>query len=182
MVAPTNTYNSPVELTLGNVPADIDTPEGLYRELLDIHNAIEGLITFSGDENVDLAQEVTVSVAVGGKVRATLTVHISSNSAHGVTGENVGTEDFATEAIGGVALLATLLTNASTSSESVSTADASAAPGAYSQTQIQEIVDLVNDCKATINTFIATDYNGFITNKFNSLLAKIKTALQMNTV
>lgn len=209
MGAPTNTYNSAAELALGNVPSDIDTPEGLYRELLDLHNAIEGLVTFTGEENtsliqevtavaaligkaitnlnasvranLDVAQEVSISIALNGKVRANLNIHVKSKSAHGVTGENVGTEDFATELIGGVALLSTLLTDAPTSSEAVASADASVAPVAYDQTQMQEVVDLVNECKAVINTFIGTDYNDFITDKFNSLLAKLKTAKQMNT-
>lgn len=57
MAAPTNTYNSLTDLGLGQVPM-VDDPI-LYEELLDIHNAIEKLLTSSdaGDtraENVRL--------------------------------------------------------------------------------------------------------------------------------
>ncbi len=44
MVAPTNTYDSDILLDLGHVPdVDVENPDSLYRELLDIHNAIEAL-------------------------------------------------------------------------------------------------------------------------------------------
>jgi hypothetical protein len=45
MPAPINTYDSNTELALGNVP-DIDDPV-LYEALLDIHNAIEAILTSS---------------------------------------------------------------------------------------------------------------------------------------
>jgi hypothetical protein len=45
MGAPTNTYDSNTELSLGQVP-DVDDPQ-VYRALLDIHNAIENLLTNS---------------------------------------------------------------------------------------------------------------------------------------
>tara|TARA_R110000744_G_scaffold372015_2_gene483382 strand:+ start:18789 stop:19253 length:465 start_codon:yes stop_codon:yes gene_type:complete len=44
MAAPTNTYNSPTSLNLGQVPNDIED-ESVYIALLDIHNAIEAILT-----------------------------------------------------------------------------------------------------------------------------------------
>ena len=43
MTAPTNTYNSTTDLSLGNIP-QVDDPE-MYQALLDLHNAIEILLT-----------------------------------------------------------------------------------------------------------------------------------------
>lgn len=47
MTAPINTYNSPTDLNLGHVPEVAD--ESLYNALLDIHNALEILLTSSDD-------------------------------------------------------------------------------------------------------------------------------------
>ena len=47
MAAPINTYDSPTDLNLGQVPTELD--EALYRDLLDIHNALEILLTASDD-------------------------------------------------------------------------------------------------------------------------------------
>lgn len=44
---PTNTYNSLTDLSLGNIP-QVEDPE-VYRALLDLHNAIEILLTSSDD-------------------------------------------------------------------------------------------------------------------------------------
>lgn len=44
MATPINTYDSPTNLNLGQVPTSIDNEE-LYRDLLDIHNALEILLT-----------------------------------------------------------------------------------------------------------------------------------------
>ena len=41
-IAPNSTYNSTTDLSIGKIP-QVDDPE-LYRELLDIHNAIESLL------------------------------------------------------------------------------------------------------------------------------------------
>lgn len=48
MSAPINTYNSQTNLNLGQVPTDLES-ETLYRDLLDIHNALEILLTSSDD-------------------------------------------------------------------------------------------------------------------------------------
>lgn len=49
MPAPTNTYDSTTNLSLGNIP-QVEDPE-VYQALLDVHNAIETLLTSSDDGN-----------------------------------------------------------------------------------------------------------------------------------
>lgn len=49
--APINTYGSTTDLSLGHLPLGADDNEELYRELLDIHNAIETLL--KGSDNTD---------------------------------------------------------------------------------------------------------------------------------
>lgn len=49
MAAPNNTYNSATDLSLGNIPQVAD--DETYQALLDLHNAIEILLTSSDDGN-----------------------------------------------------------------------------------------------------------------------------------
>lgn len=51
MAAPTNTYNSPTSLNLGQVPNNIED-ESVYIALLDIHNAIEAILTSTDDGDI----------------------------------------------------------------------------------------------------------------------------------
>lgn len=47
MTSPMNTYDSNADLSLGHVPAEIEELDQiLYVELLDLHNAIESLLTY----------------------------------------------------------------------------------------------------------------------------------------
>ena len=110
---------------------------------------------------------------------ATITAHIGSNSQHGVTGDNVGTLDFAQILAGGVVLLAVAVADAVPSNVSVTSPDASAAPVAYDQAQIQGIVDLVNELKADVNQLVL-DFNSSIT-QINALLTSMRDANQLDT-
>jgi hypothetical protein len=83
MPAPTNTYNSPTNLSLGQVP-QVDDPE-VYRALLDIHNALETLLTGSDANSTILLEflnkfrritEVTASYLVN-KLDGTVLVDAS---------------------------------------------------------------------------------------------------------
>ena len=76
-----------------------------------------------------------------------LETHVSSNSEHGVTGDNVGTEDFCTDVIGGVVLLMDLVNDAVNSTQEITIADITDAPNAYDQNHIQTLVDMANDTK-----------------------------------
>ena len=124
----------------------------------DLQVAIEGVV-------IDLA-------AFGG----VLDSHVNDNSAHGATGSIVGSEDFASSSVGGVVLIAASVANAAASTVSVTSPDASAAPAAYSQAQMAEVVALVNELKADLNQAI-TDLNAAITTLNNSLISE-RTAKQ----
>lgn len=107
--------------------------------------------------------------------------HDASNSEHGVTGDNVGTGNFAQTAIGGVVLLADLVSDVSATTTVIVTADVGAAPVAYSQAYADQQTALINECKSKINSLINNDVLDLIT-QFNDLLQQMKDANQMNTV
>ena len=68
-----------------------------------------------------------------------LSTHEQLNSAHGVTGDNVGTEDYAQELIGGVVLIASALDELASSFNPVAVA-----PATYEQAHVQSMVDAIN--------------------------------------
>jgi len=84
MAAPTNTYNSNTDLSLGQVPQVDD--EDLYTALLDIHNAIEALVTSSdagggrarafkivtGDYTVTVNDHLILTDTTAGNITVTL--------------------------------------------------------------------------------------------------------------
>ncbi len=115
------------------------------------------------------------------EVDSNLDTHEALTTAHGVTGNNVGTENYAQTAIGGVVLLADLVANVSATTTVIATADVGAAPAAYDQAYADQQTDLINECKAKINSLINNDVNDLIT-QFNDLLQQMKDAKQMNTV
>ncbi len=98
-----------------------------------------------------------------------LTNHETLNSAHGVTGFNVGTEDFAQPAIGGVVFLAALIADLT----QIVTADLLAAPVAYNQAYTQLASNLTNQNKAKINEIVV---------KINSIIAGQISANQMAVI
>ena len=108
-----------------------------------------------------------------------LTNHEADNSAHGVSGDNVGTLDYCSLSVGGVALLCESRGNSSSTAEQVTQANATVAPAAYNQAQIQTIVSLANDTKEKYNQ-LETDFQALLT-AHNDLLAKLRTAKQLNT-
>ena len=110
-------------------------------------------------------------------VKGDLDTHEANDSAHGVTGDNIGTGDYAQAAIGGAVLLSSLVDDAIDSTVSVDAPDASVAPAAYNQVQIQELVTLSNDLKSDVNQ-LTTDLNAVVT-QLNDMIAKSKLAKQM---
>lgn len=110
-----------------------------------------------------------------------LDTHEALTTAHGVTGNNVGTEDYAQTALGGVVLLADLVTDVSATTTVIGTADVGAAPAAYDQAYADQQTALINECKAKINSLINNDVLDLIT-QFNDLLQQMKDAKQMSTV
>lgn len=105
--------------------------------------------------------------------------HIAETSAHGVTGNNIGTEDYAQTLVGGAVLLAVKISDATQTATSIATADVGAAPATYDQAYAQEQTDLINECKATINDLVI-DMTDIVT-QFNALLIAEQNAKQMST-
>lgn len=98
--------------------------------------------------------------------------HRASNSAHGATGDVVGTGDYATTILGGTVLAATAVSDSTASTVSVASADA----GATYTTAEQ---GLINELKADVNQ-LTSDLNAAITT-INALLAAMRTAKQLST-
>lgn len=104
-----------------------------------------------------------------------LNAHVGATSAHGASGNLVGTNNFCTLATGGVVKLAAAITDQPASTVNV-TASPNAAGAAYVQADAQTWVIMLNDLKTQLNT-LKTDYNSLVT-KFNAVLASDRTASQ----
>jgi len=105
--------------------------------------------------------------------------HVAADAAHGSNGDIVGFNDLATEILRGLVLQMDLVNNAVNSSTSA-VGSANAQTGVYVQADVQSIADLANSTKTAVNTLV-TDVNNVVT-QLNDLIAKSKTAGQMNTV
>lgn len=162
-----------------NIADNIDFNAGqITQNTTDIESnqaAIQTNATNIGTNASNISSNTTAINTLSG----TVNTHIGSSSQHGVTGNNVGTQDYAQSAIGGVVLLADAVTNANQSSVSVTSPDASAAPAAYDQVQVQEIVDLANEMKGDVNQLVS-DVNSAI-DQLNDLLANMRLARQLDT-
>lgn len=93
-----------------------------------------------------LSQRVTKNTAAIGENKqaietnaSNLKTHEELSSAHGVTGNNVGTEDFAQELVGGVVLMAEKLAELEKLAIEVPLA-----PGEYNQEYLQTVADSIN--------------------------------------
>lgn len=82
-------------------------------------------------------------------------------------GQLVGNNDFATDAVGGVVLLAALVADLT----QIATVDISAAPATYDQAYTQSVTDLTNENKAKINNIVT---------KVNAIIAGQILAKQMS--
>lgn len=118
------------------------------KNILDTSNKVSVLSERVSKNTSEISGNAT---AIGENKQATetnaenLKTHEDSTSAHGVKGNNVGTEDFAQELVGGVVLLASNITELANYS-------AQAAPEAYNQEEEQEFRDGV---QSEINKLIA---------------------------
>lgn len=97
-----------------------------------------------------------------------LTAHTSASSAHGATGNIVGKQDFCTEVLGGVVLLASNIDDLLP--VVINIADA---PATYDQAHMQTVVETIR--------LLGQKQNDTIT-KINAILAGQKTAKQMSNV
>lgn len=120
---------------------------------------------------VDLADLAIIGV------QNNLTTHENNDSAHGVTGDNVGTGNYCTLLLGGVVDLAGAVTNAVDSNVDVVSPSVPAAAATYTQADIETMVVLLNEQKASINQ-LTTDLNAVVT-QLNEVITNSKTAKQM---
>lgn len=176
-----------VEIIAGDNTDLSDRVEKNELDIVDLKQVDEGLqnqINSNDTDILDLQQEnANQHVAIDGNTTnisnntTAISDHINSDSAHGVTGNNVGSGDFATSLVGGVVLLASLVSDAADSSAVVSIADVADAPATYDQAHIQSIVDLANDTKSKHNQLVL-DLNNSIS-VINAIIQSMITAKQM---
>ncbi|MCB1725752.1 MAG: hypothetical protein KDJ39_18870 [Gammaproteobacteria bacterium] len=98
--------------------------------------------------------------------------HTADTSAHGVTGDNVGTQDFATLGTGGVVLLAAPVADADASTVSVDADSINSAPPVYDQAWGADVQTLANECKTDINDLVG-DVNA-IRDQLNALMDSLR--------
>jgi hypothetical protein len=162
-----------VNLNTGNI--EINTA-GIAANVIDIAANTDAIIVnaLGIAQNAD---DIVINAAATALVASDLSDHELSNSEHGVTGNNIGTLDYPTEAVGGSVLRMALVANAVASTATVVFADIGVAPATYSQVYAQSQTTAINELKLKHNT-ILTNLNSLIT-LFNATLANAKTAKQM---
>jgi len=158
----------------------------LYWEQINFDNSDLADLTTKSHQSLDsilpaddTSADTTANRHVTDAAMKAATDHRAATSAHGATGDIVGTDDYATALLGGTVLLAAAVTDAVASAVAVASSDISAAPAAYTQAWGQEVEALGNECKADINTLVS-DVNA-IKDQLNALLASERTALQLDT-
>lgn len=102
--------------------------------------------------------------------------HVAAQSAHGASGDIVGTNDYATASVGGTVLLGAAVANANPSAVTPPTALA-AAPAAYAQAYAQSQTQAINDLSTAV-TSLVTDLNSVVT-QLNALLVSQRAAKQI---
>jgi len=154
-----------------------DNSSGLSNHINDLVGAhAASAISYDNLTSGYAAIEVQAAIDEGA---ANLDTHESLTTAHGVTGNNIGTEDYAQTLIGGAVLLAALVNDVVATTTVIATADVGSAPATYDQTYADQQTALINECKSKINSLINNDVLDLIT-QFNDLLSKMKTAKQMS--
>lgn len=145
----------------------VEDYQGILQDFIFTSDEIDGLESrvIINTENIQINAE-------------NIETHVTSNSEHGVTGVNVGTEDFCTELVGGVALLSEIVADAVASTQEITLIDIVAAPASYDQAYTQLMADMANDTKAKHNQLVV-DVNAAIT-QINDIISKAKTAKQMS--
>jgi DNA-binding ferritin-like protein (Dps family) len=109
-------------------------------------------------------------------LRTDFDAHIAEESAHGATGNIVGTDDYASSSVGGTVLLAASVADAATSTVTPPAALA-AAGAAYVQAYAQSQTDAINALSTALAQLVL-DHNALKT-QFNALLASERTAKQL---
>lgn len=130
-----------------------------------------GAIASNASDISDNADDILTNATNITNVTNAFNTHNGSSSEHGVTGDNIGTEDYAQSLVGGAVLLAALVNDAVDSTVSVDSPDA---------TDLTTVLTLANESKADINQLV-TDFNAVVT-QLNEFLANNKTAKQMSAI
>lgn len=140
------------------------------------------------DELLGVGATIELIIEAVNDNEITMNSHIAAESAHGSNGNIIGANDTATILASGLVKMMALVSNAinaSPSTVSVDSPDATTAPIAYDQIQVESIVTLANETKSDVNQLAAdlntvvTEVNAIVT-QLNDLIAKSKTAGQMN--
>lgn len=180
---------SSLVLAAGEIKTLTGWPDPMIEDYLNlIRNLV--LIASNTDSNIasitqnadDIdANEVAIAVNVAAITANAVAIaaHIALTIAHGSAGDIIGNLDTTELLVKGPVFLAVAVADAVASTVSVTSADASAAPGTYDQTQNQEIVDLANEMKGDINTLV-TNVNSVVT-QLNDLLAQLRLSEALDT-
>lgn len=110
------------------------------------------------------------------QLRLEFDTHVAAQSAHGATGDIVGTDDYAQPALGGTVFLAAAVADAVQSAVTPPAAVA-AAPAAYSQAYADSQTNAINALSTALAQAII-DYNAVVT-QLNALLASERAAKQL---
>lgn len=163
----------------GNISAAVSATEGNTDtiESLDARlDIVEGKITVIIGRLADIDAEIDTLQDDVALVADNLATHVAAESAHGATGDIVGTGDYATALVGGVVLLGSAVTDAAPSA--VTPPAAVAAAGAtYAQVYAQSQTDAINALSTAVGTLV-TDLNAVVT-QLNALLASERAAKQI---
>lgn len=160
-----------IDFRVSSTEAEIS---GLNSDVLSLNTSVMDLTLRTADIEDRLAPvETDLSSVI-----ADLASHESQQSAHGATGDIVGTDDFCTITTGGTVLLAAFLASSPTSALSITTTP-TAPSAAYSQAEALTWVATINELKADFNALI-TAYNSLVGN-VNAIISTQKTARQRQT-
>lgn len=124
-------------------------------------------IKLNTEKSNNAASSANSALKTANQTKQDLQDHEQDESAHGVTGDIVGTEDYAQELIGGVVLLATKV-----EALTVNTVSVGDAPVTYDQTHEQSVVDSVRSLTSKQNDIIG---------KVNELIQALQDAKQMQS-
>lgn len=114
--------------------------------------------------------EIVINAAAIVVVQGNLNDHEANDSAHGVAGDNVGTNNFCSLLVGGVVLLSAAVPYATESTVNVGNPDA---------TDLATVINLANELKQDVNQLVG-DVNGAI-NTLNDFIQKNRDAKQLAT-
>ncbi len=163
-------------------------PEQLVKDYLANKNTAQQFVDAINKNTTDIAtingQIATINgqiVVINGQI-TTLTTnlnnHVAAQSAHGATGDIVGTNDYCTAAVGGTVLLASAVANAAPVS-TTPPAIVATAGATYSQPYTQTQTDTINALRQNVIDLVAA--NNALVSAVNQMLATERTAKQRAT-